>query len=75
MIRGDALNKAAECARLAQAESDPERRVVLCYLSDLWSELAEDATLFSAQQVKAQYLQLLSVEAMLRGEPTVRTLI
>jgi hypothetical protein len=49
MLKNYLLNKAAECARAAEASSDPTKRQILTDLHKWWINLADESLLIDVE--------------------------
>jgi hypothetical protein len=65
MILLDSWKKAAECERALAVVADPERRIVLKSLRDLWIELGERQSLLDRPERAAQLSTIVQIHAQL----------
>jgi hypothetical protein len=57
--------KAADCARTAQATGDPERRAIFTNLQQLWVALGNESGLMTAQEVANEAERISRLQAEL----------
>jgi len=65
MLHLDVWNKAAECERAIAAVADPERRIVLNSLRDLWLALGNRQVLLEKPERAAQLSTIVQIHAEL----------
>jgi hypothetical protein len=65
MILLDSWQKAAECERALAVIADPERRIVLKSLRDLWISLGERQSLLDQPERAAQLSTIVQIHAQL----------
>jgi len=65
MILLDSWSKAAECERAMAIVADPERRIVLSSLRDLWIALGNRQTLLDQPERAAQLSTIVEIHAQL----------
>jgi hypothetical protein len=65
MILLDSWKKAAECERALAVVADPERRIVLTSLRDLWIELGNGKSLLDQPERAAQLSTIVQIHAEL----------
>ncbi len=54
MVRVDPWEKAADCARAAQAASDPKRQAILTRIQRLWMALANESGLMTEREAASE---------------------
>ena len=65
MILVDSWSKAAECERAMAVVADPERRIVLNSLRDLWIALGNRQSLLAQPERAAQLSTIVEIHAQL----------
>jgi hypothetical protein len=63
MSQKDLFEKAAECARMIEATSDPEKREILTHLQALWTDLANESQFLGGDKLADQIAGLSRIHA------------
>ncbi len=73
MTRIDPWEKAADCERALQIAADPQQKMILKNLRDLWVALANESGFMSADQLaeESEAIGRLHLELALTGSPAL----